>query len=124
MRDLYIAGAIRPKVGLKLLAHGVHDKLDMPIHIEVTDCSKKAREIVEAAGGTVKIAYHNRLGLRAHLKPEKFEFIPRRAAPPPKLMWKYPEHYKDVEAQFATPAFAARAAKLAKPSKIAAKPQA
>eukprot|EP00960_Hanusia_phi_P062396 765134-Hanusia_phi.AAC.3 len=35
--------------------------------------------------------------LRALLKPEEFERIPRRAAPPPKLMWKYPLHYKQVQ---------------------------
>ena len=100
MKHLRDCGAVNPKVGVKLLADGV-DKLDCKIMIEVSDASAKAKEIVETAGGHVKIAYYNRLGLRAHLHPEKFERIPRRAAPPPRLLWKYPEHYKDVEAQFA-----------------------
>lgn len=61
----------------------------------------QAKELVEAAGGHVKKGYYNRLALRALLKPEKFDIIPKRAAPPPRLLWKWPEHHKDVEAQMA-----------------------
>jgi large subunit ribosomal protein L15 len=43
---------------------------------------------VEAAGGTVRLVYYNKLGFRALLKPEWFEkkgrLLPKAARPPPK----------------------------------------
>ena len=47
------------------------------------------RRAVEDAGGTVTCAHYNRLALRALLKPHKFEQMPRRARPPPRLMRYY-----------------------------------
>ena len=48
----------------------------------------RAKEAVEAAGGSVRKVYYNKLGLRALLKPEWFEkkgrLLPRAARPPPK----------------------------------------
>jgi hypothetical protein len=44
-----------------------------PIHIQVSHASKTAQEAVERAGGKVELVYFNRRGLRAHLKPWKFE---------------------------------------------------
>jgi len=44
---------------------------------------------VESVGGTVTCAHFNTLALRALLKPQKFELLPRRARPPPKLMNYY-----------------------------------
>ncbi len=44
----------------------------------------QAKKLIEAAGGTAKLGYYNKLGLRALLKPERFVAIPRRAAPPPR----------------------------------------
>jgi len=38
--------------------------------------------------------YHNRLGLRALLKPEKFDIIPKAARPTPKKMDYYTRHEK------------------------------
>mmetsp|Transcript_53089 Transcript_53089/g.125403 ORF Transcript_53089/g.125403 Transcript_53089/m.125403 type:complete len:314 (+) Transcript_53089:119-1060(+) len=102
MKHLRDNGCIAKTIdkGVKLLATG-KEQVDRPIQIEVSDASKAAIEAIEAAGGTVKRGYYNALGLRAHFKPDKFTIIPRRAAPPPRLAWKYPLHYKDVQAQLA-----------------------
>ena len=45
--------------------------------------SKSAIERVEALGGSITTAYHNRLGLRVLLKPHKFDpkRMPRQAKP-------------------------------------------
>jgi len=46
------------------------------------------KEAVEAAGGSVRRVYYNKLGFRALLKPEWFEkkgrLLPKAARPPPK----------------------------------------
>lgn len=48
----------------------------------------RAKAAVEAAGGSVRKVYYNKLGLRALLKPEWFEkkgrLLPKAARPPPK----------------------------------------
>jgi len=102
MKELRDSGCVGHKIdtGIKLLAKNASTvTLDKAIHIQVSDVSDKAKEAIEKAGGTVKVSYFNALALRALLKPENFETIPRLAAPPPRLLWKYPEHYKDVEIQ-------------------------
>ncbi|CAM9692226.1 unnamed protein product [Scytosiphon promiscuus] len=63
-----------------------------PMHLEVSRASAGAIEAIEAQGGTVTCAHFNRLALRALLKPEKFEQLPRRARPPPRLMPFYLDH--------------------------------
>lgn len=49
----------------------------------------RAKAAVEAAGGSVRRVYYNKLGFRALLKPEWFEkkgrLLPKAARPPPKL---------------------------------------
>jgi len=102
MKELRDCGCVGHKInkGIKLLAKNMHlVNLQQAIHIQVADVSVKAKEAIEKAGGSVKVSYFNPLALRALLRPEKFEVIPRLAAPPPRLLWKYPEHYKDVEVQ-------------------------
>lgn len=42
--------------------------------MEVTDASKRAIEIVKAAGGSITCVYRSKLKLRELLKPEKFRF--------------------------------------------------
>lgn len=102
MKHLRDCGCVGHKIhkGIKLLAKNAERvKIEKAIHIQVSAVSATAKELIEKAGGSVQVSYFNALGLRALLKPEKFDTIPRLAAPPPRLMWKYPEHYKDVEAQ-------------------------
>jgi len=91
MKTLYDVNAVKKfSHGVKLLGTGA-DTFNYPINIEVTACSVTAKAAVEAAGGSVKSVYYNRLGLRALLFPEKFDILPRLARPPPKLMKRYPE---------------------------------
>lgn len=55
---------------------------------QVSRVTVRAKEAVEAAGGSVRKVYYNELGLRALLKPEWFDkkgrLLPRPARPPPK----------------------------------------
>jgi large subunit ribosomal protein L15 len=89
MKELSEARAVgRIHHGVKLLAEG-GEHLKAALHIEVSQASQKAIAAVEAQGGTVVCEHFNRLALRALLKPEKFEILPRRARPPPKLMPYY-----------------------------------
>jgi len=107
MHTLYQAGVATGQIkhGVKLLGRGSH-LFVAPIHIEVTWASKTAIEAIERAGGSVKRVYYNRLGLRALLKPYKFDhwheesqtwvrLLPKMAAPPPKLYSKYPLQIPD-----------------------------
>lgn len=43
--------------------------------------SQSAIEAIERNGGSVKTVYHDRIALRALLKPEKYEVVPRAARP-------------------------------------------
>ena len=93
MKEMYDSGLVsRIRHGVKLLGQGADD-FRLPIDIEVSQASKSAIHAVEQSGGTIKTVYHNRLGLRVLLKPEKFEGnLPRRARPPPKLMPYYVDY--------------------------------
>jgi hypothetical protein len=63
--------------------------LKTPVNLEVSKASKSAIQAVEASGGTVTCSYFNALALRALVKPYKFELLPMRARPPPKVMQWY-----------------------------------
>ncbi len=54
MRTLKDVGVLKGiKTGVKLLARGSEDvSITVPLHLEVSQASKKAKEIIEAAGGT------------------------------------------------------------------------
>ena len=95
MKDLVQAGITKPssiKHGIKLLAKG-RERLRTPFKIEISRASTGAIEAIEKVGGEITTVHYNKLALRALLKPEKFERIPRRARPPPKLM----QYYTDPE---------------------------
>lgn len=70
--------------GVKLLSRGAA-KFDVPVTIEVQKASQKAIAAVEAAGGTIACKYYNKLGLRAHMLPHKFDYIPRVPLPIPRV---------------------------------------
>lgn len=92
-RDLLLSGC------LKKVKHGVilreSGPLSTPVHIEVTESTSEAARKVIDAGGRVTLAWYNRLGLRALIKPEKWTSIgmplPAWARPPPKLQIRYPD---------------------------------
>lgn len=93
MKDLRDSGAVRRKIrdGVKLLA--ASNEFKWKVVLEVSQSSKAAREAIEKAGGKVTTVYYNKLGLRAHLRPDWFEkkgrLMPRPAKPPPKLADKF-----------------------------------
>ncbi|RHY21838.1 hypothetical protein DYB32_009697 [Aphanomyces invadans] len=76
----------RVKHGVKLLAK---------VGSACRSC-ERAIEAVEKAGGSIKSVYYNRLGLRALLKPHKFEGkpMPQLARPPPKKLGYYTDFEK------------------------------
>ncbi|KAK2376735.1 50S ribosomal protein L15 [Trifolium repens] len=89
MKTLKDAGVLGKQIkdGVRLMGRG-SEKILWPIHLEVTRVTVRAKEAVEAAGGSVRRVYYNKLGFRALLKPEWFEkkgrLLPRAARPPPK----------------------------------------
>jgi len=96
IKDLVDAGVTKcssVKHGVKLLAKG-KERLRTPIKIEISRASEGAIEAVEGVGGEITTVHYNRLALRALLKPEKFDIIPKRARPPPKLMQYYTDYDK------------------------------
>lgn len=84
LRELQYAGIFKAndiKHGVKLLAKG---ELRQPLQIRISRASESAIASVEAMGGSVTTVHYNQLALRAILRPEKFDIIPRAARPPPK----------------------------------------
>jgi len=93
MKDLEDCGAVhfsRADKGVKLLSRG-KSHFDIAVNIEVSAASKVAIQAIEAAGGSIRTVYHDRIALRLLLKPHKFtdSVKPRAAYPPPKLMGRY-----------------------------------
>lgn len=94
IKDLIDAGITKSnsvKHGVKLLGKG-KERLRTPLKIEISRASGGAIEAIEEAGGEITTVHYNRLALRALLKPEKFEIIPKRALPPPKMMQYYTDY--------------------------------
>ena len=103
MKDFVDARLIDPRVkhGVKLLAKLTRVKdefgnfafdeegnaMYLPfrhvVNVEVSRVGRKAKEIIEAAGGSATRVHYNKLGFRALLKPHKFpDGLPRPARPP------------------------------------------
>ena len=104
--DLCQAGICKPssiKHGVKLLAKG-KERLKTPFQLQVSRASQEAIQAIEEIGGQVTTVHYNRLALRALLKPEKFELLPKFARPPPKWLayytnWETNRGYLSVQAQ-------------------------
>jgi len=89
LKDLMTCGLISNcGEGVKIVATGM-ETFRSPIHLEVTSASQQAIEVIEKNGGTVTCVHFNRLALRALLQPHKFDILPWRARPPPKIMQFY-----------------------------------
>lgn len=96
MRDLVDAGIVKSnsiKHGVKILGKG-KERVKTPIKLEISRASEDAISAIESVGGEITTVHYNRLALRALLKPEKFDIIPKRARPPPKLMQYYTDFDK------------------------------
>lgn len=105
LKDLVDSGMIKAsaiKHGVKLLADGKNSVRD-PIQLQVSRASQAAIEAIERIGGEVTTVHYNRLALRALLKPDKFQLLPKFARPPPKLQPYYTNWenrgYLSVQAQ-------------------------
>jgi large subunit ribosomal protein L15 len=88
MKTLYEARLARQvKFGVKLLAGKVKSAESIPkLNLELTDSSLTAKSLIEQAGGSIKHVWFNRVTLRAHLRPHRFEILPRsNGIPPPRL---------------------------------------
>lgn len=101
LKDLYDTGLVsRVRHGIKLLGRGLRT-IDQPVHIEVTDCTVATKNAIQAAGGSVKLVYYNRVGLRSHLHPEKWLNDALRPStvciPPPALQAKYQYQWASSE---------------------------
>ncbi|KAG9457086.1 hypothetical protein H6P81_001594 [Aristolochia fimbriata] len=89
MKTLKDTGAIGKQIkdGVRLMGRGA-EKIQWPIHLEVSRVTARAKAAVEATGGSVRRVYYNKLGFKALLKPEWFEkkgrLLPKAARPPPK----------------------------------------
>lgn len=94
MKDLRDSGAVHRRIrdGVKLLGQGA-DSFRTPVHLQVSQVSRSAKSVIEAAGGSVTTVYYNNLGLRALLRPEWFakkgRLLPRPARPPVKLASRF-----------------------------------
>ncbi|KAJ2131981.1 YmL10 [Coemansia sp. RSA 1807] len=93
LKSIYDANLVKFKDGVSLLGRG-SGYLQVPITIEVTRASKEAIKRVEELGGRVVCVYHNKLALRALLKPEKFAILPKSAMP---MTAKMRRMYEDKE---------------------------
>lgn len=83
MKDLFEAGMFSTtQYGVKLLARGV-ERIDRPLHFEVTDASKTAISAVKAKGGSVTVIYKTKKQLEYHFKPYKFDLPMNETAMPP-----------------------------------------
>lgn len=92
------------KSGVKLLGKGKERLTTPKLQIEISRVSEEAIRAVENLGGEVTTVHYNRLALRALLKPNKFEKVPKFARPPPKWQayytnWDRNRGYLSVQAQ-------------------------
>jgi large subunit ribosomal protein L15 len=70
------------------------------LNIEASHASKAAEEAIKASGGTLTRVYFNKIGLTAHLKPHKFDVLPKSTGLPPRKKWHiYPEAAKGATQQ-------------------------
>lgn len=70
IRDMYLAGIFHSaKFGVKILGKGL-EKLNIPLHLEVSDASEEVIKKIKELGGSVTCVYRTPLKMREHLFPE------------------------------------------------------
>jgi len=80
-RHLYDCGCVT-KIKLGVSLFNVNDyPFPYKIDIEVAAADQSSIDVIKAVGGSVTIVYMAPITLRAHLKPWKFEVLPRTARP-------------------------------------------
>ncbi|CRG95801.1 mitochondrial ribosomal protein L15 precursor, putative [Plasmodium gallinaceum] len=79
-RHLHDSKCIKVKNGVKLF--NVNDyPFPYKIDIEVSNADQSSIDVIKKVGGSVTIIYMERVNLRAHIKPYKFEILPKTARP-------------------------------------------
>ncbi|KAF4645351.1 putative ribosomal protein L15 [Toxoplasma gondii] len=79
-RHLNDSRCVKVKNGVSLF--NVNDyPFPYKISIEVAGADQSSIDAIRRVGGEVIIVYRNRLNLRAHIKPYKFEVLPKTARP-------------------------------------------
>jgi len=56
------------------------------VDIEVAGADQSSIDMIKAVGGSITVVYMEQLTLRAHVKPWKFEILPRTARPTLKMV--------------------------------------
>ena len=56
------------RYGVKVLGRG-YEKIDYPLHLEVSDASANAIKLIESKGGSVKLIFRTQLKLKEHINP-------------------------------------------------------
>lgn len=92
-RELVKSGCVQyPEHGLMLVGTAF---FNVPVQIDITEADPASARKVIQCGGSVRLVWYNRLGLRAAIKPEKWLDqmlpLPKFARPPPKFGHRYPE---------------------------------
>ncbi|CAE7883585.1 rplO, partial [Symbiodinium necroappetens] len=72
--------------GLLLQAAEVNARKKGSRHSKVAGADQSSIDAIKAVGGSVTIVYMERVALRAHIKPWKFEVLPRTARPTLKMV--------------------------------------
>eukprot|EP00177_Eucheuma_denticulatum_P008628 GFKZ01015703.1.p1 GENE.GFKZ01015703.1~~GFKZ01015703.1.p1 ORF type:complete len:275 (-),score=40.08 GFKZ01015703.1:1146-1970(-) len=98
IRQLVKSGCVRkPKDGVILVPGG--GAFVEGVKIQVTESEPEAARQVISNGGSVELAWYNKLGFLKLLRPERWEKknlpLPRWARPPPKFEHRYPERRED-----------------------------
>ncbi|CDR94513.1 ribosomal protein L15, putative [Babesia bigemina] len=79
-RHLFDSKCVKVKRGVQLF--NVNDyPFPYKIDIEVAGSDQSSIDAIKRVGGSVTIVYYDRVNLRAHLKPYKFEVLPKTARP-------------------------------------------
>ncbi|SBT45142.1 mitochondrial ribosomal protein L15 precursor, putative [Plasmodium ovale wallikeri] len=79
-RHLNDSKCVKVKNGVKLF--NVNDyPFPYKIDIEVSNADQSSIDVIKKVGGSVTIVYMERVNLRAHIKPYKFEILPKTARP-------------------------------------------
>lgn len=85
-RHLYDSRCVS-KIKLGVSLFNVNDfPFPYKIDIEVAGADQSSIDMIKAVGGTVTVVYMQPLTLRAHIKPWKFELLPRTARPTIKMV--------------------------------------
>jgi len=84
MKELFDSGCAgklrRKQQGVKLLGNG-SETFSSKINIEVSQASSTSIKAIQQNGGTVRLVYYDRVGMRSLLKPHKYRVTPYLKAP-------------------------------------------